>query len=918
MRPLWTAWRGNCYHEVRPMIHRPILTLVTALCLTLLAALDLPGAEGEEARRAFIAGNYNQSIALCEAAVRNNEPGEIWRLLLAECYVTVGKYPEAQKTALDAKDRHATSVRMRWTVYEVLRQCGQPTLADPLLNEIIAVANASPNAYRDAGSLVAVGKAAILRGADPKQVLEKLFDQAKRREPENREAYLAAGNLALDKNDFELAAAQFREGLKRFANDPDFHFGLARAYAPSDAKEMSASLERTLELNPHHIPGLLLLADHLIDGEEYAEAGKNLDKIAAINPWRPEAWAYRAVIQRLQNDPAGQQESREKALRFWKTNPEVDFLIGQKLSRKYRFVEGAECQRRALRFDTAYLPAKIQLAQDLLRLGEEAEGWNQAEEVFQRDAYDVVAYNLTTLKDSLAQFQMVTNRDFVVRMSTNEAVIYGTRVLALLDRAKARLSEVYGVHIYAPVIVEIFPEGKDFAVRTFGMPSESGYLGVCFGRVITANSPGRPGSSPANWESMLWHEFTHVITLQMTGNKIPRWLSEGISVYEERQADPSWGQRLNPRLRETILDGGLKKIAHLSAAFMTAKNPFDLQFAYYQSSLVVEFLMQRFGRDGMKKILADLNRGVELNKALETHAASLSQLEKDFADYARDYAQQMGPKLDWTKPPGTDGKRPGMVDDILNKVRQESAVMRQGAAPDAMDEWIRQHPTNYWALKEQARKRIAAKEWTEAKAPLKTLLELIPSDTGPDNAYTAMALVCRQLHETEEEQAALVKLAAIDDTALEAYARLMDLAAGRKDWKMVLENTDRYLAVNPLVPPPYRSLALASEALDQTAPAIQAYRLLLRLDPPDPAEVHYRLARLLHQTGDAGAKRQVLEALEEAPRFRDAHRLLLQMNSRTNPPVEAVEAPTSPARAVPGSGKTTNEPTQALEAPSAR
>jgi tetratricopeptide (TPR) repeat protein len=192
-----------------------------------------------------------------------------------------------------------------------------------------------------------------------------------------------------------------------------------------------------------------------------------------------------------------------------------------------------------------------------------------------------------------------------------------------------------------------------------------------------------------------------------------------------------------------------------------------------------------------------------------------------------------------------------------------------------MDDWIRQHPTNYWALKEQARKRITAKEWAEAKAPLKTLLELIPSDTGPDNAYSSMALVCRQLDETDEEQAALAKLAAIDDTALEAYARLMDLA------------------VSPLVPPPYRSLALASEALGQTAPAIQAYRLLLRLDPPDPAEVHYRLARLLRQTGDPAAKRQVLEALEEAPRFRDAHRLLLQMNSGTNQETgpEAIEAP---------------------------
>jgi hypothetical protein len=50
------------------------------------------------------------------------------------------------------------------------------------------------------------------------------------------------------------------------------------------------------------------------------------------------------------------------------------------------------------------------------------------------------------------------------------------------------------------------------------------------------------------------------------------------------------------------------------------------------------------------------------------------------------------------------------------------------------------------------------------------------------------------------------------------------------------------------------------------------------LDPPDPAEAHYRLARLLHQAGDPAAKRHVLQALEEAPRFREAHRLLLEIS----------------------------------------
>ncbi len=89
--------------------------------------------------------------------------------------------------------------------------------------------------------------------------------------------------------------------------------------------------------------------------------------------------------------------------------------------------------------------------------------------------------------------------------------------------------------------------------------------------------------------------------------------------------------------------------------------------------------------------------------------------------------------------------------------------------------------------------------------------------------------------------------------------------------------------MNPLVAPPYRHLAQASEALGQRDPAIHACKTLLLLDPPDPAGAHYQLARLLHETGDPAARRHLLQALEEAPRFREGHRLLLEMTKAPKP-----------------------------------
>jgi len=62
------------------------------------------------------------------------------------------------------------------------------------------------------------------------------------------------------------------------------------------------------------------------------------------------------------------------------------------------------------------------------------------------------------------------------------------------------------------------------------------------------------------------------------------------SVYEESQANPSWGQHMTPRYREMILENDeLTPVSKLSGAFLSPKSEQHLQFAYYESSLAVEF-----------------------------------------------------------------------------------------------------------------------------------------------------------------------------------------------------------------------------------------------------------------------------------------------------------------------------------------
>ena len=296
------------------------------------------------------------------------------------------------------------------------------------------------------------------------------------------------------------------------------------------------------------------------------------------------------------------------------------------------------------------MPAKIRLAQDLLRLGKEEEGWKLADESFAADGYNVVAHNLVTLQENIARFRTLEDDGFIVRMDAREADIYGRRVLDLLKRARRDAMRQVRSAAPQPMIVELFPAQQDFAIRTFGLPGGAGFLGVCFGTVITANSPASQDASPSCWEATLWHEFCHVVTLNKTSNKMPRWLSEGISVYEERQADRTWGQTMTPKYREMMLGDGFVPMSKLSGAFLSPPSPLHLQFAYFESSLAVEYLVEKHGLATLKRVLIDLGAGMPINESLARYAGSLEALDKDFADYARKHARRIGPDADWSEP----------------------------------------------------------------------------------------------------------------------------------------------------------------------------------------------------------------------------------------------------------------------------
>jgi tetratricopeptide (TPR) repeat protein len=490
-----------------------------------------------------------------------------------------------------------------------------------------------------------------------------------------------------------------------------------------------------------------------------------------------------------------------------------------------------------------------------MRLGQTDEAWKLAEEIRASDSYNTQAHNLGLLEREMSGYHVEKADDFIIRLPLRDWQVYGPRALTLLREARSVLAPKYGHTFTKPTLVEFFPSQQDFAIRTFGALGGQGLLGVCFGTVITMNSPGSLAHARSNWESTLWHEFCHVVTLSVTHNRMPRWLSEGISVYEERQRDTAWGMRMNEDFRRIILeDGGLTPMGQLSGAFMNAKNEEGIMFAYYESSMAVEWLIAQHGWESFRSVLRDLAAGSRINAALEKNIGPLDKLEPAFSDYMIAQAKSFAPGADWAKPEPPLGEN---AQDVLAFLKK-----KQG---------------NLAALQQLADIYLSAKDWAQAAEVGQKLIDLNPDDVSGDSGWWVRAKAMHQMKNLPEETRLLRAMAAKTGDALPVFLRLIEIDVETQKWEEAENDARRAFALNPFLAQPNETLASASAAQGRPDVAIESLERLLRLTPANPARVRFQLAALLRPKDPANAKRHLLDALVLAPRYKEAQKLLLEM-----------------------------------------
>ena len=239
--------------------------------------------------------------------------------------------------------------------------------------------------------------------------------------------------------------------------------------------------------------------------------------------------------------------------------------------------------------------------------------------------------------DTLDTFETIRDGDLIVRLHPDEAGVMREQLLPLARQALETLSKLYQFKPAGPILIEMFPKHDDFALRTIGLPGFIGALGACFGRVVTLDSPRARPPGQFSWASTLWHEMAHVITLQMSNNRMPRWLSEGMSQFEERRARPEWGRESEVPFAQALEAGKLLKIRDLNEGF---SNPRMIALVYHQASLVVEHLIATYGEPALWRLLRAYGEGLDADAAFKTaFNATIDEIQTSFdAKLDRDYA----------------------------------------------------------------------------------------------------------------------------------------------------------------------------------------------------------------------------------------------------------------------------------------
>jgi tetratricopeptide (TPR) repeat protein len=797
----------------------------------------------EQASRALNEGHYDRVAGLLEK-MDGQDPTVA--ALVARADIARGHYQQAESALRPIAQRAPTS-DAALELGLLLNLLGRSD-ARAILERVATVTNTA----RDAADFARGARA--LRALGRFEEAKAAFIDATQAAPRDPVIETAFGELFLDAFNRNEALKSFQTALRVDSKYVPALLGSARALSDEDPPQAQAIAKMALEVNASSVPIHVFLAGEAVDAGKRDEARKSLQSALAVNPSSLEAHALMAGLAYVEDKTPEFDSEMQKVIAIAPNFGEAYRVAAEIASHNYRYEDAAMLARKAIALDANNARILSDMGIHLLRTGDETEARSMLERSFQLNGYNQVTYNLLQMMDTLDKFVTVRDGDLILKIDKDEAPVLQEPALSLAREALNNYTKRYNFTPKGPILIEIFPKHDHFAVRTAGLPGMVGALGACFGRVVTMDSPrAMPGEF--QWEATLWHELAHVITLQMSNNRVPRWLTEGISVWEEKLHRPEWSRGMDMTFASLMNRKETLKLKDLNAAFTDGRT---ISLAYYEASLLVEHIVANYGEEGLHKLLNAYGKGLDFDAALKTALnTDIDQLQSGF-----------------------DQTLEKMFGKLRVALQVEQGIDFRKMPADEVKKYAALHEGNYAAQLTLGEVLLKERDIDGALKAFERAAALAPMATGDDSPNAQIAEIALQKKDTARAIKALQELVTWDFDNPEVARKLASLMkeSGVQDPAALRPIYQRIVQIDPFDADANAALGRAAMQMNQPADAVRAFKAVVALKPVDPAMAYTDLAESYFKSGNrTEARKQTLAALEIAPSYERAQDLLLKI-----------------------------------------
>jgi tetratricopeptide (TPR) repeat protein len=882
-----------------PVSFRWVLSLVLPLAFP----MQSPAQTLEEAATRLRAGEYEDALALFRQLSRGSENAPEIARAHARALMEVGRHAEARRLVAGAGDR-ATSVELENVLGEILFAQGAREGAEGSFRRAIEGGAADRHVARknlgvllwergdrdealgifdtfidlynrrfgslSAEDLAAVGVAVRYLGVTNPDLFEDAmmaFEDAAERDPGAPEPSLLIGELLLEKYRATDARGAFREVLERNPGNPRALLGHARILDFEGVGGAIETVRRALEVNSAYADAWAFLARLHLKTWEYERALDAAREALRVNPNHLEALSALAATHFLAGDSAAYREVRDRIQELNPVFPELDTTVAEQAAAQHQYAAAAELAERAVAVDPTFWRAYGVLGTNQLRTGRIEEGRANLERAFAGDPYNPWYKNTLDLLDTFPYYRKFQTDHFEIFVHEREADLLGPYATKLAEEAYSALRGRYGIDPPTPVRLEIYPSHADFSVRTLGIPG-LGALGVSFGSTLVMDSPSARDPGDFNWASTLWHEVAHAFHLAMTAHEVPRWFTEGLAVLEQRRARPEWGLKAGPGWLQAFGAGRLHPVSSLNEGFVRPAYPEQVVFSYYQASLVLELIEDRYGLPAVLEMMRGYRRGMTDSEVFrEVLGLSPDAFDETFDAYV---LERWGARIE-----AVTVSSPGEV---------EGHGIFHGAGPadlEALRRRALENPGSFLDRLALGKALFEAGRLEEAEGELRTALSLFPEYGGPDSPYLYLARIHRDREDLDRAAQALHQLGALNESLYRVHAEEAALRLEMGQHESAVRALEKVVEIAPFSVEPHGTLAELYGEAGELEGAVLERRALLALEPVNRASAHYQLALALAEAGALDeARSQVLRALELAPTYDEALELLLELRER--------------------------------------